>query len=178
MRGPDDEQTARRALTLAMRTSAAIMGSRDEAADIAQDVTVDVLRSRGRLRHPDAFDAWVHKITVRHTLRALKKRRAAQAREVPLALTIERDEPHGYAPDIDLVLTARHALAQALTTLPPRQRIALALRYVHDLTDEEIAEALGCRRGTAGALLSRARSRLREVPAIKDLASPTVGDTP
>src|SRR4051812_835697 len=157
------ELAARRAMTIALRTAAAIMGSREEAADIAQDVTVDVLRSLDRLRDPGAFDAWVHKITVRRTLKACKRRRV----EVPFALAMELPAD---AADADLVLSARGALAQAMKALPPRQRIALALRYVHDLDDHQIADALGCRRGTVHALLSRARTSLREAPALQELA--------
>jgi RNA polymerase sigma factor (sigma-70 family) len=171
----DREQAARRAVTIALRTAAAIVGSREEASDIAQDVAVDVLRSLDRLRDADAFDGWVYKITVRHTLRALRKRRAAHV-EVPLALALGLDEPASIETDRDLVLAARGALGQALTSLPPRQRIALALRYVHDLTDREIAEALGCRRGTVHALLSRARANLRDAPALREVAALMQGE--
>ena len=150
-------------MTIALRTAAAIMGSREEAADIAQDVAVEVLRSLEQLRDPRAFDAWVHRITVRRTLKALKQRRV----EVPFALAADLPAD---TPDRDTVLAARGALAQALKALPPRQRVALALRYVHDLDDEQIAEALGCRQGTVHALLSRARASLREAPALQELA--------
>jgi DNA-directed RNA polymerase specialized sigma24 family protein len=49
----------------------------------------------------------------------------------------------------------------------------LALRYVHDLSDEEIASALGCRVGTAHALLSRGREALRRNPRLAELAPQT-----
>jgi DNA-directed RNA polymerase specialized sigma24 family protein len=61
-------------------------------------------------------------------------------------------------------LRAPHALGEALALLaglPPTQRAALTLRYVHDLTDDEIADALGCRPGTVRSLLSRGRAALR-----------------
>jgi RNA polymerase sigma-70 factor (ECF subfamily) len=167
----DREQAARRAMTVALRTAAGIVSSREQAADIAQDVALDVLRSLHQLREPAAFDAWVRKIAVRHALRALKQQRAHPA-DVPLGLDWElADLPAADDVDRDLLIAARSALAQALTTLPARQRIALALRYVHDLNDREIAAALGCRRGTANALLSRGRATLRRSPALKDLAS-------
>lgn len=167
----DRERAARRAMTVALRTAAGIVGSREQAADIAQDVALDVLRSLDQLREPAAFDAWVRKIAVRHALRTLKKQRAHPA-DVPLGLNWDlTDLPAADEIDHDLLIAARAALAQALTTLPPRQRIALALRYVHDLNDREIAAALDCRRGTANALLSRGRAALRQSPALKDLAS-------
>ena len=165
------EALARQACRLALRTSAAILGSREEAADIAQDVAVDVLGSVGRLRDPGAFDAWVHRITARHALRQLGRRGRARAAETPLALLSESDEPTAPdGPDRAALLAARGLLAAALAELPPRQRLALALRYVHDLSDREIAAALDCRQGTVAALLSRGRAALRRDPHLAPLA--------
>jgi RNA polymerase sigma-70 factor (ECF subfamily) len=162
---------ARRATTLALRTSAALMGDRQEATDVAQDVAVDVLTSLGKLRDPEAFDAWVHRITVRHALRRLKRRRKAARAETPLALLLEDEEPAAAERyDRDAVLAAREALSVALAELPAKQRLALALRYVHDLSDAEIAAALGCRTGTVHALLSRGRKALRRDSQLAEIA--------
>lgn len=165
------EALARRATRLALRTAAALLESREEASDIAQDVAVDALRSLGKLRDPDAFDAWVHRITVRHAMRRLKRRSRAREAETPLALLAETTHP--VVPedtDPDALIAARQALAAALTELPARQRLALALRYVHDLSDAEIAAALGCREGTVHALLSRGRRTLRRDPQLIEIA--------
>jgi RNA polymerase sigma factor (sigma-70 family) len=174
LRGGDPdaaEVLARRATRLALRTAAALLESREEASDIAQDVAVDALRSLGKLRDPDAFDAWVHRITVRHTMRRLKRRRRAREAETPLALVAEAAQPPVPQDiDPDALIAARQALATALTGLPPRQRLALALRYVHDLSDAEIAVALGCREGTVHALLSRGRQALRRDPRLAEVA--------
>jgi len=89
--------------------------------------------------------------------------------EVPLGLIGDLGDLAAVDGDPDLIIAARGALAQALTTLSARQRVALALRYVQDLTDKEIAAAMGCRRGTANALLSRGRATLRQSLALKDL---------
>lgn len=165
------EELARRATRLALRTAAAILESREEAGDVAQDVAVDVLRSVDRLRDSRAFDAWVHKITVRQTLRRLRRRRGARLAELPLALLLEAEEPAtSEVTDHDAVIAARQALGPALAGLPPKQRIALALRYVHDLPDAEIAAALDCRTGTVHALLSRGRKTLRHDPRLAELA--------
>jgi RNA polymerase sigma factor (sigma-70 family) len=165
------EELARNAMRLALRTAAALLGSREEAADIAQEVAIDVLDSLGKLRDPEAFNAWVHRITVRRTLRRLKLGRRAGATETPLALLNDSDQPP--APeglDRDTVLATRSALATAFAELPPRQRLALTLRYVHDLSDAEIAAALGCRTGTVHALLSRGRDALRQDKQLAELA--------
>jgi len=169
---PDaSEALARNAMRLALRTAAALVESREEAADVAQEVAIDVLGSLEQLRDPEAFDAWVHRITVRRTLRRLKKRRRTNTVETPLALLDDRDQPpvrEGI--DRDTILATRDALAAALAELPPKQRLVLALRYVHDLSDTEIAAALGCRTGTVHALLSRGRGALRQDTQLAELA--------
>lgn len=164
------EALARRATQLALRTAGAVMGDRAEAADVAQDVAVDVLRSLRRLREPEAFDRWVHRITVRHALRRLKRRRNAGRVETPLDLLPEDEQPVAAEFDRDAVLAARKALAAAFALLPPKQRLALVLRYVHDLSDAEIAAALGCRTGSVHALLSRGRKALRYDPQLAEIA--------
>jgi RNA polymerase sigma-70 factor (ECF subfamily) len=170
------ERLARTASRLALRTAAAIVGNREEAGDISQDVAVDVLRSLHRLREPEAFEGWVHRITVRHALHSLRRRRAAYARETPLALLPELDEPATPgAADPSSLLAVRVGLASALAELPPKQRIALALRYVHDLPDAEIAAALRCRPGTVAALLSRGRAALRGHSQLAEFAPVTTG---
>jgi RNA polymerase sigma factor (sigma-70 family) len=176
---PDDattEQLAGRATRLALRTAGALVGSREEAADIAQEVTISVLGSLGQLREPAAFDAWVHRIAVRHTLRALKRHQRERRTITPLALLAEADEPASTA-DADRAAgrATRTLLAEAIVELPARQRVALALRYVHDLPDEQIAAALGCRTGTVHALLSRARASLRADQRLAPLAVATTG---
>ena len=55
----------------------------------------------------------------------------------------------------------RAELADALATLPPRQRAAVVLRHWAGLSEAEVAEALGCRPGTVGSLVHRGLAGLR-----------------
>jgi RNA polymerase sigma-70 factor (ECF subfamily) len=157
---------ARRTLTIALRTATAVTGSREQAADIAQDVAVQALRGVGRLNDPERFDVWVHRITVRTTMRAIRGKRRRGTVEEPLADDLEPVGEHGAFEQV----AERAAMRRALADLPERQRIALALRYVHGLSEEEVAEALGCRPGTAASLLSRGRELLRQSAALADFA--------
>jgi RNA polymerase sigma-70 factor (ECF subfamily) len=157
---------AHRACTLALRTGAVVLRSREEAQDVAQDVSVDVLRSLNRLREPAKFDAWVHRIAVRHARKAARRASWRRRRETPLGGELEESQ---LAEGSTERVATRSVLASALRELPQRQRLAIALRYVHDLSDAEIARALGCREGTVYALLSRARSNLRESGGLDEL---------
>jgi RNA polymerase sigma factor (sigma-70 family) len=57
--------------------------------------------------------------------------------------------------------TERDAMWRALAALPPRQRAVVVLRFYEDLTERDIAVALGCAVGTVKSQLSRALSTLR-----------------
>jgi RNA polymerase sigma-70 factor, ECF subfamily len=163
------EAVARRALTLALRTSVATLGSREDAADVAQDVAIEALRDLASLRNPE-FDAWVYRITARKALRFLTSRRGRAVVEASLELVPEREQPAREFEESALTdqWTVTPAIKAALAQLPPRQRLALALHYVAGLTDSEIAAALGCGRGTAGSLLSRGRMALQANPLLAE----------
>ena len=154
-----DERLAGRALQVARRTALGVLGDSEAAADVAQEVAITAVRRAGALRDPAALDAWLHRIAVRAALR--EARRAGRRRAAERA---GHDPP---APARDPALTGSLAL---LDGLPPRQRAALTLRYVHDLADADIARALGCRTGTVRSLLSRGREAVRT--AIDDDRSP------
>jgi hypothetical protein len=63
---------------------------------------------------------------------------------------------------------------QALGALPPRQRVALVLRYFEDLSEADAAEAMGCSVGTVKSTTSRALERLRSVVEVPE--GPTNGN--
>lgn len=62
----------------------------------------------------------------------------------------------------------RVALWAALRELPPRQRAVIVLRYLEDMSERDVAEALGCSTGTVGSQASRALDRLRAGYAAAD----------
>lgn len=160
------EAVAARALSLSLKTAAGVLGSREHAADVAQEVAVQALRRLVQLREPGAFDVWVHRMAVRETLRQARRRRLSWTRERPADDLPEPMAAAGGADDDAL----QQALDRALAALPARQRVAVVLKYVHDLTEAEIAAALGCAPGTAASLLSRGRAALRSDPELLQFA--------
>lgn len=161
-----DDVLAKRALEVAYRTALGVTHDPQLASDVAQEVAIKALRNIGRLRDPDALGAWLHRTTVRTAIdehRRTGRRRAAEegfAGDGPVAHVDDDGAGH------------RDAL-EMLRPLPHRQRAAMTLRHVHDLTDRQIARALGCRTGTARSLLSRATAALCDqldpAPSTKDL---------
>jgi RNA polymerase sigma-70 factor (ECF subfamily) len=150
----DPAWIAARALTVGRRTALGVLGDREAAADVAQEVAVTAVRKAAALRDPAALDAWLHRIAVRAALAEARRGRHRRAAELAHAERRAVAEPAGLAGALSL-----------LDGLPARQRAALTLRYVHDLPDDAIARALGCRPGTVRSLLSRGRDALRAAHA-------------
>jgi RNA polymerase sigma-70 factor (ECF subfamily) len=160
---------AQRAAARALQAAAVAMGDVHAARDVSQEVAVRVLRGLGSLRAPDRFDAWVYRITVSEIRRAYRQR--SRRGEIPLEATVEamHGSRRGETPANEM-LFARVGLRAALAELSSRERTALALRYVHDLGDDEIAKAMRCRPGTVRSLLSRARTKLSTSRELADHA--------
>src|SRR5690349_11637150 len=143
-----DQRTrlAARALAVARSTALGVLGDHAAAEDVAQEVAIVAIQRSRQLRDPAKLDAWLHKVAVRKAIDEARKRKPT------VELQAHHERPHH---------DTREAL-DLLAPLPPRQRAALTLRYVHDLPDEAIAKALGCRPITVRSLLSRGREALRE----------------
>ncbi len=156
---------AREAYRLSLRSAIVICGDRALADEMAQDVVVEVLSGMTNLRRPESFRAWVHTITTRSAKRGLWRRSVRRVREQPLDESFDVGSGRGGEADR---LALSDALRTALARLPHKQRVAIALRYVHDLSDAEIAAALRCKEGTVHSHLSRARAALAKAPELRD----------
>jgi RNA polymerase sigma-70 factor (sigma-E family) len=125
-----------------------LTGDRGVAEELAQDAFE---RMHGRFDNLDNPGAFL-RVCVLNAARSWHRR---QAREVRSMRVLPRPEP--------TELAARELL-DAVDRLPYRQRAVIVLRYYADLSEAQIAEALGCRPGTVKSLASRALAHLdREV---------------
>lgn len=142
-----------RTLDLARRMTA----SRSDAEEIAQEALLRVWTHAGRWRpHGAAFRTWLYRVVVNLCLDHGRRRSFA-----PLE---EAGEPSDPAPDVLTVLERQEAsrqIAQALQSLPDRQRAALALSYYEGLSNAEAAAVLGVTVSGLEALLVRARRAMR-----------------
>ncbi|ADP81661.1 SigE family RNA polymerase sigma factor [Pseudofrankia inefficax] len=90
--------------------------------------------------------------------------------EVPLLVDGEWtvDEPEAAVDAADR-LAQRDGLLRALRALPPRQRAVIVLRYVEDLSEADVAAAMGCSVGSVRSQASRGLARLRDSEHLRDL---------
>jgi RNA polymerase sigma factor (sigma-70 family) len=119
--------------------------------DVFQETVVAALRAYPRLRHADNLKGWL--LTIAHN-KALDHHRARARRAIPA----DDVEPAGAAGNGDL---RDDALWDAVHGLPPKQRAAVLLRFVGDLSHREIAAALGSSEDAARRSLADGLARLR-----------------
>jgi RNA polymerase sigma factor (sigma-70 family) len=169
------EQLIRTYQDLAARTAYVITGGAADAQDAAQEAFIKAYYSLGRFRAGAPFRPWLLRIVANE---AINRRRSAR-RQVGLALrTAEgrlQDDavpsPEGAA----LAQDDHRRLVAAMNHLRPEDRLVIAYRFWFDLSESEMADALGCARGTVKSRLSRALARLREVVGPAGLGSERVG---
>lgn len=121
-------------------------GSLVHAEEIVQDAFAHVYRNWSSIEYPLTYV----RIAVVSGCHSQGRRRAVELRHPP-----PRPEPV-------VMDTTAVAVRDALQELTPRQRAAIVLRYFDDLSEQEIAEVLGCRPGTVKSLLSRSKAKLKE----------------
>lgn len=136
------------------RLTYAISGDVGRAEDAVQSALAKAYASWRRVTSAEHPEAYVRRMAVNEVLGV--RRRGWWKSERP-----------GHVPDVGLPgsteqeVVDRSVLWQALSTLAPRQRAVLVLRYYEDLSEQQIAEVLGCSRGTVKSQASNALATLR-----------------
>ena len=157
------EQLIRTHQDLAARTAYVITGGAADAQDAVQEAFIKAYYSLGRFRAGAPFRPWLLRIVANE---AINRRRSAR-RQVGLALRTAEGRLQDDAvpsPEGAALAQERHQLVvAAVSRLRPEERLVIAYRYWFDLSEAEMAEALGCPRGTVKSRLSRALARLRGV---------------
>jgi RNA polymerase sigma-70 factor (ECF subfamily) len=142
----------------------------DLAADVAQEVWIQIFRALPQYRGESQFGTWAHRIAVNRTLNALRKTRRLAKIETDVEEDSALVEPE---PERALMLAT---IEKAANRLSPGARAVFMLHDVEGYTHEEIAERLGITSGGSKSQLFKARAKLRtllahlvDTPLRKDL---------
>src|SRR5918994_1982424 len=133
-----------------LATLTVISGDIETARDATAEAFTRALERWPRVPSTDVPEAWVQRVGV-SVLRRWHRRRVVEERRPPPHAP-EPAPPAQLGPDV----------WDALAALPSRQREAIALRYLLDLTQADVAEAMGVAPGTAAATLHAARRNLAD----------------
>lgn len=156
-----------------VRLSVLLVRDQGTAEEVAQDAFVALHKRWRRLRDPDRAAAYLRQTVVNRS-RSVLRHRAVVDRH---AAALRREEPVTDGADAPALDRARRdTVLDALAALPDRQREVLALRYYADLSEAEIADALGIARGSVKAHASRGAAALRGLLADERPTAPPEPD--
>lgn len=136
-----------------------LMRNPDDAEEAVQEALARAWRARASCATPEAPLPWLLQITRNEAFRLLDRRRRLEERETPAAAAAE---PASEDSRLERAIAAM-ATEQALSDLRPDERALVRLRYVHDLSQPELARRLDLPEGTVKVRLHRIRGRLRTV---------------
>ena len=132
-------------------------GDADLAADIAQEVWIQIFRALPSYRGDSQFSTWAHRIAVNRTLNALRKSRRLANLETEV-----NEESASFEPDTDRSFIVQ-SIEDAAAKLSPGARAVFVLHDVEGYTHEEIAVELGITAGGSKSQLFKARAKLRKL---------------
>ncbi len=143
-----------------VRFAYGITGDRGLAEDLAQTALANAYASWSRVSGADDPDAYLRRIVLNaHRGRFRKRRVSEQLSQRPPDVSVA--DPAGQRGE-------RAVIVAALRALPPRQREVLVLRFWADLTEAQVAAALGCTVGTVKSQAARALAKLRSSAELAD----------
>jgi RNA polymerase sigma factor (sigma-70 family) len=146
------EELFRRDYARLVRAAWMLSGSREVAEDVVQEVFAQLISSTDLHGVEDAsgyvYRAVVNRVRSWQRWQSLERRYSVDERDLVPA-----------APDVS-------GFAEFLAVLSARQRMAVVLRYYCDLPLAQVADLMGCRRGTVSVLLRRALAKARTMKEV------------
>lgn len=148
-----------------LRTAVVLAGDRVEAEDLLQAALAKTYLAWDRINDRAAVDGYVRRAMVNTQISWWRSRKLEiyPTDELP---DLPVDDQTGRS-------ELRDALGRALERLPARQRRAVEMRYYEDMSEAEIAKALGVSVGTVKSTVSRAVAKLRDDSELEQDISPT-----
>ena len=141
-----------------------------EAEDLAQNVFLQVYKSRARYKQTAKFSTWIFTIAHNLTLNELRRRSRHPAESLEETHTENEEQPprqiedksQAAAPDNVLQDELAQKIDEALDELPENQRSAILLCRQEDLSYDQIAKILRCSLSATKSLIHRGRETLKE----------------
>lgn len=146
-------------------------GNETAARDVAQQVFLKLITTINQFRRDAEFTTWLYRLVVNTCIDEQRKQR----RFLPFgdvtemrASTDKRSQEEKFE-RVEIAESVREAINQ----LKPKLRLPILLKYIEGLSYEEIAEVLGCSKGTVASRLNRGHKRLAQ--SLAHLRSDLVG---
>lgn len=162
------DRLMRRYRRLVYRVAYGFTGEQESAMDVVQDTFLKVHTRLGSFRGEGNVRNWIVRIAANEAMNRNRSsaRRRTEALDESVFLRPDARE------DLEERATRARALERSLSSLAPRQRLAIVLRYFDDKSTREIAAVLECTEGTARNILFRGLEKLRSIMAESEESLP------
>jgi RNA polymerase sigma-70 factor (ECF subfamily) len=151
-------------------TAYRLMGSREDACDISQEVFLKVYKSINTFRGNSSLSTWVYRITTNLCLDEIRKRKGVRIFSIDKPIETNEGEIYRETPDTsdtpeDIInkKEVQEFVQDAINQLPVDQKTVVVLRDIQDLSYQEIAKILDCSLGTVKSRLNRGRLALKQI---------------
>jgi len=141
----------------------------EDAEDVAQEVFIEVFRSIESYRGDAAVSTWLYRLSVNKSLDFIRSMNR-QKRGKGLVTNFEKEELErqsiGHAPMPSDQMEAeerRKILRWGIDQLPERQKVAITLSKLDEMSQQEVAQVMGTSVSSVESLLVRGKKRLKEV---------------
>ncbi|WP_442956514.1 RNA polymerase sigma factor SigW [Paenibacillus sp. YIM B09110] len=145
-----------------------MLNNRQESEDVVQDTFLRVYKNLDRYDETLKFSTWIYRIATNLCIDRLRKRKPVYSLD---AESSEHEGLDGYSmipsddrtPETELMLSdTQRIIHQAIETLPPKYKTVMALRYMQDLSLQEIGDIMDMPVTTIKTRVHRGREFLRK----------------
>lgn len=147
-----------------------IIGSYDDANELAQEVFIKVYRSLVKFKGQSTFSTWIYSITKNVCYDELRKRKNKKVvyidedvkydnSEIQRQIEDDRPQPDEIAEKNEI----KRIIHEAISELSEEHRVAIVLRDIQGFSYEEISKILECPEGTVKSRINRARQSLKNI---------------
>lgn len=143
-------------------TALRLLGGRDDALDVSQEVFLKMWRTAADLKKDVILERWVYRVTVNTCIDRLRHRHRVEHRNVPDNLILLTLVERSMSPlENARMMEELNEVKSALDQLTERQRTIFVLRHFQGLKLQEIADVLEIPLGTVKATLNQTLQKLR-----------------
>lgn len=151
-----------------MNLAVSLLGSKDDAADVYQEIFIKVFKALKNYRFQSELSTWLYRITV-NTCLSFRKTRGRVKSVFPVNIETDpepifnqADDETDNADSAMLKDEMSDIVRQAIEELPPQQKTVVILRHYQDKKIREIADIMELNEGTVKGYLFRALQTLKE----------------
>jgi RNA polymerase sigma-70 factor (ECF subfamily) len=144
------------------RVALAMLGNREDAADVQQEAFLQAYKKLRSFRGQSSFGTWIHAITARLCL--MRRRKVSYRYEELGEDVLLQSGGSGLSPE-NAAIAAESAerVRRVLGKMTPNDRLLIVLKYVEQLDHKEIAGVLGCSEESSRSRLARAKKLFRGI---------------